>query len=138
MIAGKSAKQIFTASLFCALRSCIIDGFAKTSLQANVFASWYNKHNAKDEKRDRFSVMCLLNRSEASRFAACTYGIISTRPPSARRMNPPGLRPSLAAIESSFGKRGALTCDAVAHFTCVKCECGIIISEREVKGICRR
>ena len=30
MIAGKSAKQIFTASLFCALRSCIIDGFAKT------------------------------------------------------------------------------------------------------------
>ena len=46
--------------------------------QASIFASWYNKHNAKDEKRDRFSVMCLLNRSEASRFAACTYGIIST------------------------------------------------------------
>ena len=46
MIAGKSAKQIFTASLFCALRSCIIDGFAKTSLQANVFASWYNIHKA--------------------------------------------------------------------------------------------
>ena len=48
--------------------------------QASIFASWYNKHNAKDEKRDRFSVMCLLNRSEASRVAACTYGIISTRP----------------------------------------------------------
>ena len=44
--------------------------------QASIFASWYNKHNAKDEKRDRFSVMCLLNRSEASRFAACTYGIM--------------------------------------------------------------
>ena len=37
---------------------------------------WYNKHNTKDEKRDRFSVMCLLNRCEASRFAACTYGIM--------------------------------------------------------------
>ena len=44
--------------------------------QASIFASWYNKHNTKDEKRDRFSVMCLLNRSEASRFAACTYGIM--------------------------------------------------------------
>ncbi len=39
----------------------------------------YNKHNIRDEKRNRFSFMCLLNRSEASRFAACTYGIISTR-----------------------------------------------------------
>ena len=39
---------------------------------------WYNKHNTKDEKRDRFSVMCLLNRCEASRFAACTYGIMKT------------------------------------------------------------
>ena len=107
MIAGKSAKQIFTASLSCALRSCIIDGFAKMPLRASIFASWYNKHNTKDETRDRFPVMCLLNRSEASRFAACTYGIISTRPPSARRMNPPGLRPSLATIESSFGKRQA-------------------------------
>ena len=78
MIAGKSAKQIFTASLSCALRSCIIDGFAKMPLRASIFASWYNKHNTKDEKRDRFPVMCLLNRSEASRFAACTYGIISS------------------------------------------------------------
>ena len=47
--------------------------------RASIFASWYNKHNARDEKRDRFSVMCLLNRSEASRFAACTYGIINAR-----------------------------------------------------------
>ena len=36
MIAGKFAKQIFTASLFCALRSCIIDGFAKTKDSRNV------------------------------------------------------------------------------------------------------
>ena len=32
----------------------------------------------------------------------------------------------LVSIESSFGKRGALACDVVAHFTGVKCECGII------------
>ena len=40
---------------------------------------WYNKHNTKDEKRKRFSNMCLLNRCEASRFAACIYGIIMKR-----------------------------------------------------------
>ena len=44
VIAGKFAKQIFTASLSCALRSCIIDGFAKMPLQASIFASWYNEN----------------------------------------------------------------------------------------------
>ena len=32
-----------------------IDGFAKIPLQASIFASWYNKHNTKVEKRNRFS-----------------------------------------------------------------------------------
>ena len=37
IIAGKSAEQIFTASLSCALRSCIIDGFAKTKEIQKVY-----------------------------------------------------------------------------------------------------
>ena len=28
-----------------AMRGCTIDGFAKMSLQANIFASWYNEMN---------------------------------------------------------------------------------------------
>ena len=56
-----------------ALRQTWCDASASKALLLRL---WYNKHNTKDEKRDRFSVMCLLNRSEASRFAACTYGIM--------------------------------------------------------------
>ena len=99
---------------------------------------WYNKHNTKDEKRDRFSVMCLLNRCEASRFAACTYGIISTRPCCCMYVyyvHERGKAARLASIESSFDKRGALACDVVAHFTDVKCECGIINTTPRMKSV---
>lgn len=51
----------------------------------------YNKHIL--EKRKRFSKMCLLNRFEASRLAACTYDITS------------GAVPLAETIAGIFGSR---------------------------------
>ena len=75
--------------------------------QASIFASWYNKHNTKDEKRDRFSVMCLLNRSEANRFAACTYGIMIAGKFANKLSGKTNVGKGLAPSESNFSQVSA-------------------------------
>ena len=73
---GKAARLVSIESSFGKRRAACLRRCRTFYLRK--MRMWYNKHNTKVEKRDRFPVMCLLNRSEASRFAACTYGIIST------------------------------------------------------------
>ncbi len=37
------AEQVFGLRPMHALRACVIDGLAKMSVRAHIFASWYNK-----------------------------------------------------------------------------------------------
>ena len=61
-------------SVFTCFKISIINGGSLDSLHR------YDIINTKnEEKRKRFSEMCLLNRCEASRTAACTYDTITSK-----------------------------------------------------------